>query len=98
MGSVEDNIVYQQDESSITVSLYCHLDVCICCHPSWPDYRPIQRSAPLLQAHHGSLYSTNLKEIGVINLGQTGLHGYIYEGFEFKTLANQEQGTTALSR
>ena len=39
-----------------------------------------------------------MTEIGVINVGMTGNHGYKYEGVEFRVLANQEEGTTALNR
>ena len=47
---------------------------------------------------HDHFYTTNLKEIGVINVGLAGKYGYKYEGVGFRVLANQEEGTTALNR
>ena len=47
---------------------------------------------------HDHFYTTDLTEIGVINKGMVGNHGYKYEGVGFRVLANQEEGTTALNR
>merc|ERR1711963_798379 len=47
---------------------------------------------------HDHFYTTDMTEIGVINVGLTGNHGYKYEGVGFRVLANQEEGTTALNR
>ena len=47
---------------------------------------------------HDHFYTTDMTEIGVINVGMTGNHGYKYEGVGFRVLANQEEGTKALNR
>merc|ERR1719351_605268 len=43
-------------------------------------------------------YTTDVKEIGVTNIGMTGNHGYKYEAIPFSVLVNPLPGTVVLKR